>query len=120
MGEFREATKFWVNSQSPALSSVGRRCMEQGMSFVWPTDSRPYFVTPWGTTVPLVVDGYIPYLYPGSPECRPEPVTAERLRIPTPVGLEALVARGTSLLVDRTLEHPRGQILLRGRPRGGT
>ena len=46
MDELRERTKFWVNGSSPALSSVGRRCMEQGLSFVWPADSTPYFVTP--------------------------------------------------------------------------
>ena len=66
LDELSETAEFWVSGQSPALSSLGYRCMEQGLSFVWPAYEDPYFVTPWGTAVPLTVDGYIPYLVPGS------------------------------------------------------
>ena len=55
--ELREETRFWVNGSSPALMSVGKRCMERGMSFVWPAGSNPYYVAPWGEVIPLVVDG---------------------------------------------------------------
>ena len=42
--------------------SVGRRCVEQGYSFVWEANTTPYMKSPDGKIVHLVVDGYIPYL----------------------------------------------------------
>ena len=100
-------TRFWVNGSSPALISVGRRCMESGMSFVWPAGSAPYYVTPWGTAVPLVVDGYIPYLHLGSEQCAPRALTASHLRIPAPIGFEALVAGGGPHISSMTVDASR-------------
>ena len=39
----------------------------------------------------MVVDEYIPYLYPGSQHCAPEPLAPEHLRVPAPAGFESLV-----------------------------
>merc|ERR1711873_359637 len=80
----RENCEFWVCPNSPALASVGRRCMQQGMSFVWPQNEAPYFVTSWGAVVNLLVFDNIPYLFPGHPACAPIPVTEGHLAIPPP------------------------------------
>merc|ERR1711873_250643 len=64
LDEFEETCEFWVCPNSPALASVGRLCMQQGMSFVWPRNEAPYFVTSWGTVVNLLVLDNIPYLFP--------------------------------------------------------
>ena len=85
LDEFQENCEFWVCPNSPALASVGRRCMQQGMSFVWPRNEAPYFVTSWGTVVNLLVFDNIPYLFPGHPACAPIPVTEGHLVIPSPV-----------------------------------
>ena len=63
LDEFEETCEFWICPNSPALASVGRRCTEQGMSFVWRRDETPYFVTPWGMVVNLVVFDNIPYFW---------------------------------------------------------
>ena len=47
---------------SPAVVSVGQRCIDAGWSFHWPAFSRPYFKKPDGTKVKLEVDDYVPYL----------------------------------------------------------
>ena len=33
---------------TPAVCSVGKKCMEQGFSFHWPTGEAPYFISPDG------------------------------------------------------------------------
>ena len=62
---------------SPPLLSVGRRCMHDGMSFVWPAGSDPYFILRTGQKVPLRVDGYVPYLASGT---RPVDVDQDLVR----------------------------------------
>eukprot|EP00959_Pyramimonas_sp_CCMP1952_P114229 2388342-Pyramimonas_sp.AAC.1 len=47
---------------TPAVISVGERCMDHGFSFVWPAGQRPYLLLPNGHRVDLVVEGKIPYL----------------------------------------------------------
>lgn len=43
--------------------SVGRRCVDMGYEFHWPTGStRPYFVTPDGSHVEIEVGNFIPFL----------------------------------------------------------
>ena len=83
LGELQEEASFWVTGQSPALSSVGKRCSE-GHSFVWPAGGSPYFITPWGTVVPLVVEDDIPWLHPGSSSCAPQPLKRHHFQVPEP------------------------------------
>ena len=52
----------YVLDDSPAVVSVGQRCIDAGWSFHWPAYSRPYFKKPDGTKVKLEVDDYVPYL----------------------------------------------------------
>jgi hypothetical protein len=54
-----------VLDNTPAVLSVGRRCMEDGYTFVWHPGKLPYFVLPSGKRVPLEVEGYVPYLRSG-------------------------------------------------------
>ena len=94
--ELQESPDFWIMQQCPSLSSVGRRCMQHGFSFIWKAGKRPYWLTPWGTVVPLVVDNLIPYLVVGSTQCRPRAVLPEHLQIPQPRDIaKGKVAMGT-------------------------
>ena len=52
----------YVLEDSPAVVSVGQRCIDAGWSFHWPAYSRPYFKKPDGTKVKLEVEDYVPYL----------------------------------------------------------
>ena len=52
----------YVLDDSPAVVSVGQRCIDAGWSFHWPAYSRPYFKKPDGTKVKLEVDDYVPHL----------------------------------------------------------
>ena len=52
----------YVLDESPAVVSVGQRCIDAGWSFHWPAFSRPYFKKPDGTKVKLEVQDYVPYL----------------------------------------------------------
>ena len=95
LGELRENAAFWVTEASPPLSSIGRRCVDHGHSFVWPAGGDPYFVAPWGQVIPLVVDEYIPFLHPGDSRCAPVPVERSHLEVPAPPSLLGAVARRT-------------------------
>ena len=56
-----------LEGKSPAVLSVGYRCMTKGYSFHWPAGKRPYFVQPSGSTIHFRVEGYIPYLDEADP-----------------------------------------------------
>ena len=52
----------YILDETPAVLSVGVRCMEQGYSFVWPADSKPYFIRPDHKVIELNVDGRVPVI----------------------------------------------------------
>ena len=57
---------------SPALMSVGRRCMVHGYSFVWMAGREPYFITRDASSIiPCAIRGGVPYLDPEEPKCKP-------------------------------------------------
>ena len=58
--------------QTPAVLSIGRRCMQQGYSFHWPASKSPYFVKPGGEKIVCDVHAFVPYVR------HREPTWAER------------------------------------------
>ena len=82
--ELQETPEFWVMKQCPPLMSVGLRCMEMGYTFMWKRGQSPYFITPRGTVVELIVRGNIPYLHVGDPQCQPRPMVEADLMVPLP------------------------------------
>eukprot|EP00971_Amphidinium_carterae_P133767 2649819-Amphidinium_carterae.1 len=69
-----------VLDSTPDVLSVGRRCMTEGYSFVWPKGATPYFIDPRGTRINFQVDKYIPYLIDtaATPDvCEPEDLSVE-------------------------------------------
>ena len=52
----------YILEETPAVLSVGVRCMEQGYSFVWPADGKPYFICPDLGVIELSVDGTVPVI----------------------------------------------------------
>jgi len=60
-------TEPYVMPESPALLSVGRRCMLEGYSFIWKSGKSPLLVRPDGLVIDLTVQGLIPYI---SSDCR--------------------------------------------------
>ena len=59
---FKQIVKPFVLDGSPAVLSVGWRCMELGYDFWWPAFKRPIITLPSGVTVKLDVEDYVPYL----------------------------------------------------------
>ena len=45
--------------QTPAVLSVGTRCVDEGYSFVWPADGKPILVRPDDKVVELRVEGHV-------------------------------------------------------------
>jgi len=52
----------YVMEQTPAVLSIGRRCMLHGYSFHWPSAKSPYFIKPGGEKIVCDVHSYVPYL----------------------------------------------------------
>ena len=52
----------YVLEQTPAVLSVGTRCMIQGYSFVWPAGGLPILIRPDGKLIELKIEGYVPVL----------------------------------------------------------
>ena len=59
---------------TPPLLSVGRRCLNEGYSFVWIAGRNPYFVTKEGMMLPCKTSGGVPYIDTEDPDCKLRPV----------------------------------------------
>ena len=90
---------FWpriLRTTTPALMSVGRRCVDLGYDFIW-LGSRglpPYWVTPTGEIVQCGVDHGVPYITPGSSTSQPKRPTT-RLNVKSFALPSALVPGGS-------------------------
>ena len=60
-----------IMKDSPPVLSIGRRCMQDGWSFVWEAYDAPYVILPSGKIITCIVEGNVPYL-----PHRPLPVAA--------------------------------------------
>ncbi len=66
INEFEEDLRSHIlHTDTPAVLSVGARCVEMGCSFIWLPRQNPYFVNPDGLIIRLEVHHNIPYLPPG-------------------------------------------------------
>ena len=52
----------YVLDHTPAVLSVGTRCVDQGYSFVWPANGKPILVRPDDKVVQLKIEGHVPIL----------------------------------------------------------
>ena len=52
----------YVLDHTPAVLSVGTRCVDQGYSFVWPANGKPILVRPDDKVVQLKIEGHVPVL----------------------------------------------------------
>ena len=57
-----ETAEPWVLEDCPPVASIGRRCQNNGFSFIWPAGKSPYFITPHSKIVDLTVERGIPYI----------------------------------------------------------
>jgi hypothetical protein len=55
-------TNALVLEDSPSVLSLGKRCLEEGYSFVWPAHGEPVLTRPDGRKVKLVVHQNVPML----------------------------------------------------------
>ena len=60
--EIEEDVRACVLDATPAVLSVGRRCMDHGYGFYWPPGEKPTLVCPGGKVVHLDVDQYVPFV----------------------------------------------------------
>ena len=49
-----------IPSSPVSLITAGKKCMEQGFSFPWPTGEAPYFISPNGQKVRCQLRGNVP------------------------------------------------------------
>ena len=62
VGELPIQTEAHVLENTPSVFSVGKRCMEQGYSFVWPAGELPFLIDHNANKIPLSVHDNIPYV----------------------------------------------------------
>ena len=60
--DLRETASPLLLDSTPAVLSVGLRCMELGYNFHWPNKKNPYFILPSGKRFTMQVDRNVPYL----------------------------------------------------------
>ena len=70
--ELNQDSKAYVLEETPAVLSVGKKCMEQGYSFIWLSGRNPYMMDDNGECTPLTVRDNIPYIKLNDPKGRHE------------------------------------------------
>ena len=58
---FNEPAKAHVLDDTPSVLSLGKRCMEQGYTFVWPSGREPYMINSEGDKIKMEVHDLSPY-----------------------------------------------------------
>ena len=72
-----------VLKSTPAVLSLGKRCMQDGYAFEWLPHKTPTLTTPSGRRIDLVVEGNVPYLAsvsPAVPVLCPKPAAGQKRR----------------------------------------
>jgi hypothetical protein len=62
--ELKDLVEPLVLPDTPAVLSIGRRCMHMGYGFFWHPGRNPLLVTPGGDAIPLLVNKDIPVSTP--------------------------------------------------------
>ena len=71
LGTFDMTSHAYVLDDTPSVMSLGKRCMEEGYSFVWPSGKMPFMITKDGERIELTIHDNIPYVDLGIYECTP-------------------------------------------------
>ena len=66
----REPAQPYILESSPAVLSLGVKCLGQGYSFHWESAKAPTMVRPAGALIQLKVDGHVPHM---DSSCEAEP-----------------------------------------------
>ena len=59
---FSEPAEAHILEDTPSVLSMGKRCVDLGYSFVWPTGRTPFMLDPNGNFIEMTVKDYIPYV----------------------------------------------------------
>ena len=59
---FSEPAEAHILEDTPSVLSMGKRCVDLGYSFVWPTGRTPFMLDPNGNIIEMTVKDYIPYV----------------------------------------------------------
>ena len=71
LGTFDMTSHAYVLDDTPSVMSLGKRCMEEEYSFVWPSGKMPFMITKDGERIDLTIHDNIPYVDLGTYECTP-------------------------------------------------
>ena len=71
LGTFDMTSQAYVLDDTPSVMSLGKRCMEEGYSFVWPSGQMPFMVTKNGERIDLTIHDNIPYVILEHMNCTP-------------------------------------------------
>ena len=71
LGTFDMTSQACVLDDTPSVMSLGKRCMGEGYSFVWPSGKMPFMITKNGERIDLTIHDNIPYVDLGTYECTP-------------------------------------------------
>ena len=59
---FEEPVKAHVLDDTPSVLSMGKRCLDQGFTFVWPSGREPFMLDQDGMMIKMKVKDHIPYV----------------------------------------------------------
>ena len=59
---FDEPAHAHILEDTPSVMSMGKRCVDLGYSFIWPSGKTPYMIDPNGDIIEMTVRDYVPYI----------------------------------------------------------
>eukprot|EP00435_Cladocopium_sp_Y103_P034429 s953_g8.t2 len=62
IGTFDKAANAYILDDTPSVMSLGKRCMDEGYSFLWPSKQMPFLINKDGKRIDLSLHDNIPYV----------------------------------------------------------
>ena len=76
---FEETANVHVLQDTPSVISMGKRCMDHGYSFVWPSGKDSYLVDKNANIIKITIKDYIPYISLDQPKIKGDRVKIQSL-----------------------------------------
>ena len=94
---FDEPAQAHILEDTPSVMSMGKRCIDLGYSFIWPSGKTPYMLDINGNMIEMTVKDYIPYV--SVDQQKKKGASSRVAKILDVIGDECSTSEGESLMV---------------------
>ena len=94
---FDEPAQAHILEDTPSVMSMGKRCIDLGYSFIWPSGKTPYMIDSNGDIIEMTVRDYIPYINIDQKKKKGTPSTISKIL--NIIGDECSTSEGENVMI---------------------